>query len=149
MNEKGRVVGLTATSRNGSGGFPPDLPAREEMRLDVPPAVGSLRTIRLVAADASERAGFDVDEIDDVRLAVDEVCHAIISRATGRLSLWFNAAGDALTVRGVAPVPAVETQAPELSALSRTILGAVCDGYRLVLEDGELRFWLMKRAAPA
>ena len=36
------------------------------------------------AGDMAERAGFCVDELDDVRLAVDEVC-AILLSADGRV----------------------------------------------------------------
>ena len=45
---------------------------------------------RLTAATVASRAGFDVEEVDDLRLAVDELCVLVIDGAgTGRLNLRF------------------------------------------------------------
>ena len=57
-----------------------------QLRLQVPPTVEHLRTIRLVAADAANRAGFDCDETEDLRIAVDEVCHAVLRSTEAPIS---------------------------------------------------------------
>src|SRR5207249_10267860 len=80
-----------------------------ELRLRVPPSVDHLRTVRLVAADAGERAGFDHDEICDLRIAVSELCDAVMRSTEAPIKLGFaigprciEACGSAKR-RGVAP----------------------------------------------
>jgi len=47
---------------------------------------------RLCVATVASRAGFDIEEIDDLRLAVDELCLLVLrGRRTGRLLLAFDA----------------------------------------------------------
>ena len=48
----------------------------DSVHLVVPPSSEYLRTARLVAADAAVRAGLDCEEIEDFRIAVDELCHS-------------------------------------------------------------------------
>lgn len=56
-----------------------DASGEGEVHLVVPPRSTYLRAVRLVAADAAGRAQLDVEETEDFRLAVDELCHAIMS----------------------------------------------------------------------
>lgn len=50
-----------------------------ELRVSVP--AESIAAVRLVAADLAARADFGLDTIDDVRMAVDEVCNQLACRA--------------------------------------------------------------------
>src|SRR5258705_12262941 len=74
---------LGSVRDNADRGWEPSVPVMQQnpvgecaLRLQVPATVEHLRTVRLVAADAAERAGFDCDQTDDIRIAVDELCHA-------------------------------------------------------------------------
>src|SRR5688500_12832062 len=75
-------------------------------------------TVRVVAAALGADAGFDVDEIDDLRLGVDEAVAAIVAAspahsangsdsAAARLVLHFETGPGAITVRATRtpPVP--------------------------------------------
>jgi len=61
-------------------------PSREEQVLSIElhtaatPVV--IPTIRTVAADLAARADFDLDSIDDLRMAVDDVCAMLVRIAT-------------------------------------------------------------------
>jgi len=63
----------------------------DEVELSLPVEAGLVVLARLTAATVASRAGFDVEEIEDLRLAVDELCLAAIrGRADGRIDLRFN-----------------------------------------------------------
>lgn len=47
----------------------------------------AIPTIRTVGADLAMRADFDLDSIDDVRLAVDEACTALVRLASRNAAL--------------------------------------------------------------
>jgi serine/threonine-protein kinase RsbW len=47
----------------------------------------AIPTIRTVAADLAARADFDLDSIDDLRMAVDDVCALLVRIAAGNATL--------------------------------------------------------------
>lgn len=57
-------------------------------------------TIRTVAADLAARADFDLDSIDDLRMAVDDVCAMLVRAAApdGSLSCRFTVLADRIEV---------------------------------------------------
>ncbi len=118
-----------------------------ELRLQVPPTVEHLRTVRLVAADAADRAGFDCDEADDLRIAVDEVCHAVLRSTEAPITVGFSTEPGLVEVRGAAERAGVHRPL-HLSRLSQLIVDAVSD--EVVLQDGSagVSFMLVKRATP-
>ena len=61
-----------------------------EIRLIIPGAPEFLRLARLAAADAGSRAGLTYDEIEDLRIGVDELCHSVMRPdGTGVVTLVF------------------------------------------------------------
>jgi serine/threonine-protein kinase RsbW len=115
--------------------------AGDNITLTFPATPDFLRLARLASADAGSRAGFDVEEIDDLRIAVSELCH-LVSRAdgSGAVSLTFTLLDDAVEVDGAGPgVPEGDIE------LSRTIIGAVVDNHELGGADGSGQFHLVKR----
>jgi hypothetical protein len=115
----------------------------EDVWLTVPPFSGYLRTVRLVAADAAVRAGLDYDEIEDFRIAVDELCHVLMSSTDHEISIAFGVVGRCVLARGRARrrpgVPLVP-----LNDLSSTIVASVADHHELLDDDGQLGFVVMK-----
>ena len=116
-----------------------------ELRLQVPPTVEHLRTVRLVAADAADRAGFDCDETDDLRIAVDEVCHAVLRSTKAPITVGFSTEPGRVEVRGAAEHDRLRP-APHLAPLSQLIVDAVSDEVELVDGSAGIRFTLVKRA---
>lgn len=75
------------------------------VKLDVPAATRYLHIVRLTAAGAAAEAGLDAEEVEDIKIAVDELCSlAIAASAEDRvLSLEFVAADGALHVEAAIP----------------------------------------------
>jgi Histidine kinase-like ATPase domain len=114
------------------------------VQLVLPPSDRHVRTARLVAADVATTAGLDCDETDDLRIAVDEVCHALLRRGSGPLSFTFT--GDPLG--GVSMTAAAEDRAlasDDVTEFAAAVLGWVADSFAVTAADGELRFFLSKR----
>jgi hypothetical protein len=117
-----------------------------ELRLQVPATVDHLRTVRLVAADAAERAGFDCDETDDLRIAVDELCHAGMNSSDGPITLDFAVAPGRVEVRGAAK-RASRARPLEMSQLSALIVDSVTESFELTDGPRDVGFSLVKHAA--
>ncbi|HUF84829.1 MAG TPA: ATP-binding protein [Acidimicrobiia bacterium] len=116
------------------------------IRLAIPAAPEFLRLARLAAADVASRAGFSFEDIEDLRIGVDELCHLLMTPGAeaDHLQLTFTLEGDAVAVEGEGP-PGANHVAVIQSDLSRTIVTAVADEHE-VHQDGEvLRFRLLKR----
>jgi hypothetical protein len=117
----------------------------EDVWLTVPPFSEYLRTVRLVAADAGVRAGLDYDEVEDFRIAVDELCHLLMSSTDHELSVSFGVVGHCVLAKGRARRRPGSPLEP-LNDLSRTIIDSVADHHDLTDGDGELGFSVMKEA---
>jgi hypothetical protein len=120
----------------------------EDVWLTVPPFSQYLRTARLVAADAAVRAGLDYDEVEDFRIAVDELCHLLMSSTDHELSLSFGVVGRCVMARGRARRRPGSPLAP-LNDLSRTIVESVADHFELTESDGERGFAVLREAREA
>jgi anti-sigma regulatory factor (Ser/Thr protein kinase) len=116
-----------------------------EIRLIIPGTPEFLRLARLAAADAGSRAGLTYDEIEDLRIGIDELCHSVMrADGTGAVTIAFHVLDDGLAVEGNGPpVEAGDESKP--SELSRTIVAAVVDEHELAREGEALRFRLFKR----
>lgn len=117
----------------------------EDVWLTVPPFSEYLRTVRLVAADAAVRAGLDYDEVEDFRIAVDELCHLLMSSTDQELSVSFGVTGSRVVARGRTEWRSGRPLSP-LNELSRTIIDSVADHHELTEGDDELAFTVMKEA---
>lgn len=115
--------------------------------LSIPATPEFLRLARLAAADVASRAGFAYDDIEDLRIGVDELCHLLMAPGseTEHVRLTFTLAPDGVTVEGHGP-PGASHHAVVQSELSRTIVGAVADEHEIVQDGDVMRFRLLKRA---
>jgi hypothetical protein len=117
----------------------------EDVWLTVPPFSEYLRTVRLVAADAAVRAGLDCHEVEDFRIAVDELCHLLMSSTDHEISLSFGVAGQCTVARGRARRRPGGPLAP-LGELARAIIDSVADYHETSELDDEIGFCAMKQA---
>ena len=123
--------------------MPPDQPV--EIRLVIPGSPEFLRLARLAAADAGSRGGLTYDEIEDLRIGVDELCHTVMGPdGTGVVTLVFRLLDDGIAVEGEGP-PLETGGEAKPSELSRTIVAAVVDEHELDRDGDALRFRLSKR----
>src|SRR5206468_4815526 len=74
-----------------------------EVRLEVPAAPEFLRISRIMAAGVASRVGFTLDEVEDLRIAIDEVCYSLVGARgrAGTITLRYLLEGDELAVEGV------------------------------------------------
>lgn len=131
--------------------------------LEIPVGADLLVVARLTASAVATRAGFDVEEIDDLRLAVDELCLPLVrARPDGRLHLRFAVDGSSVEISCtvvVDPVGAGDdggsgeggaTGAHPDDALSARILDALVDEHGFSGDGTRARHWLRKqRTSPA
>lgn len=123
----------------------------DPVELTIPVQSDLVVLARLTAATVASRAGFDVEEVEDLRLAVDELCVSIVNgSAVGRLSLTFLSQDGSVEVICAldGPGPAsVETEDDYGEHdLSVRILDALVDEHGEEMGDGQRRAWLRKRS---
>src|SRR6266550_3660719 len=108
---------LNGTTRNGlmSGEGHEPVEREEELgrggdvRLVVPAAPEYLRLVRLTAAGLASRLGFTFDEVEDLRIAVDELCFHLLGEMDDEadpageprtMDLVYSAEVDSITITG-------------------------------------------------
>ncbi|HXN59025.1 MAG TPA: ATP-binding protein [Acidimicrobiales bacterium] len=117
------------------------------------PARGDLIVLaRLVTSAVSARAGFDIEELDDLRLAVGELCLLTLQGSDARhgdLRLELLVTEDHLSVScTLERATAADAPGPdgeEIARLSEQILDALVDEHGRERQDGFVRAWLQKR----
>ncbi|MFP5326697.1 MAG: hypothetical protein ACLGHT_04345 [Acidimicrobiia bacterium] len=118
----------------------------EEVRLAMPANPEYLRLARVTAMGIASRLGFTFDEIEDLRIAIDELCFAIMGNRDheGFVELRYALDGDCIEVSGVGHF-SDSTGIPGLSELSELIVSAVSEEHEVDVTGGEPTFRLVKR----
>ena len=120
----------------------------DEVRLVIPAEPGFLRLARLTAAAVASRMGFTFDEVEDLRIAVDELCYFLLGSRSGgeigTITLVCTIGADGLVVTGAGAWPGEGGGAPALPELSRRILDSVVDEYDCDGSAAAPRFRLLK-----
>lgn len=124
------------------------MPRQDEVRLTVPATPEYLRLARVTATGLASRLGFTYDQVEDLRLAIDELCFALIGSKgkLGTVSLHYAVAADGLEVVGTGLFDDDIGGGPGLNDLSQQILRALVDEYGVARDDdGRPSFRLVKR----
>lgn len=116
------------------------------------PARGDLIVLaRLVTSAISARAGFDIEELEDLRLAVGELCLLTLQGHDSRygnlrveLIVLDDAIGVQCTLEHAAPGGEAQPDEDEAALLSQQILDALVDEHGRESQDGLVRAWLRK-----
>ena len=116
------------------------------------PGRGNLMVLaRITAATIAATAGFGVEQIEDLRLAVEELCLMERRRNPGTLHLAFLPTSEGLEVRcNVVPdADSADNEPSDEDAhdFSQQILDALVDAWGEVSQDGTSYSWL--RMGPA
>lgn len=121
-----------------------DLDRHRDVHLTVPASAEYLRLVRLTAAAVASRMGFTFDEVEDLRIAVDELCFLLIGDGdVGRvMELRYSSAEAAIGIEGATKHSGPP---PRPNELSQQILSALVDHHQVLGADGEVRFRLLKR----
>lgn len=100
------------------------------MRLSLPASPRYLSAARVVAASLGAESGLTVDDLDDLRLGVNELVSLLVeaSGPAARIDLEFDAADGTITVRGRVDGAG---QPVEIDELTERIVRAVADHHVL------------------
>lgn len=115
--------------------------------LILPPDGRMARVARLTASALGSFAAFTVDDIDDLRIGVDELVVTLIEAGDGEtLTLRFELVDGEVRVTGEtkAGAPAPDSD-PERFLLSERILDVVADSHRVEADGEVVRVALAKR----
>jgi anti-sigma regulatory factor (Ser/Thr protein kinase) len=138
--------------------------ARDDVRLTIPAVPEYARIARLTVASLAAHAGFDYEEVEDLRVAIGEVCTLLLDAAAGAAMLRFVfgveehglvldasvvANGKAATTGSPSPQNGTQVAdegndltddlVPDDRQLSHQILAAMVDSYELNAKTGEVR----------
>jgi serine/threonine-protein kinase RsbW len=136
--------------RNGLEEREDQLRTGGDVRLVVPAAPEYLRLVRLTAAGLASRLGFTFDEVEDLRIAVDELCFHLLGDGDhdGRaeelrtMDLMYSAGPDSITITGRTGLSGA---VPAPSELSEQILDALVDEHEVSGDAGMITFRLKKQ----
>lgn len=122
---------------------------RDEVRLVMPADPEFLRLARVTAMGLASRLAFTFDEIEDLRIAIDELCFALMGTEgrPGTIELVYTVRDDGLEVEGVGTFSG--GRSPGLSEFSELILDAVTDTREVVLTADTPTFRMTKQRGRA
>jgi serine/threonine-protein kinase RsbW len=115
----------------------------------VPADVAYVSTLRLTAAGLAARCDLTIDDIEDLRLAVDEACALLLphARPDTTLEARFELTQGRLAVE--ASVAADDGGEPDRNGFAWTVLGALATSVDVTRADGRLIITLSKRREAA
>jgi serine/threonine-protein kinase RsbW len=119
---------------------------QDEVQLVLPADPEFIRLARVTAMGLASRLTFTIDEIDDLRIAIDELIFGLIGTRgrSGRIVLRYSLVAEGLSVTGTGDFDD-ETPAPGLNELSELILDAVADEHALEPAGPRPSFKMLKR----
>ncbi len=118
------------------------MPAVSRVVLTFPADPSFLRLARLAAADAGSRAGFTFEEIDDLRIGLDELCQRLLE-GSGTATITFETSDGTVVALGEGSAPGNAHP----SEISSAIVTAVTDEHEYGDHEGHAWFRLAKRGA--
>ena len=118
----------------------------DEVQLVMPADPEFLRLARVTAMGLASRLSFTIDEIDDLRIAIDELLFGLIGNKgrPGRVTMTYSMVESGLEVRASGTFED-GAATPGLTELSEVILDAVVDEHELRAEGSQPTFRLFKR----
>ena len=122
----------------------------DQIAIRIPASPQFVQVVRLVAAGLASRLKFTIDDIEDLKIGVDELC-AYLTGSQGRegtLEVRFTIGEDKVEISGRGDLSPGHKVRTELTEFSQMILDTVADSASLVQKDGSPVFHLVKTKAP-
>ena len=115
----------TAATAAMPGSREPDLATRDHVRVGMPAEGAYLSVLRTATAGLAARLDFTLDEIEDLRIAVDEACAMLLPQAIpgSNLECGFDLGADEMTI--TVSVVAAHPRMPAKDTFSWTVLSAL------------------------
>jgi len=121
--------------------------SNDTVELTVPADPAYVSVLRTVTASLAARRDFTIDEIDDLRIAVDEASALLLPHAVdaGSLSASFAGADNTLTIQvSVSLPPGGSTDGPDQTSFAWMVLAALADSVTSTAADDRLMLTLTK-----
>ncbi|MDZ7677718.1 MAG: hypothetical protein U5K29_04130 [Acidimicrobiales bacterium] len=121
--------------------------ADNTVTLRFPASTERVRLARTLVATLGDDLGFDLDEVEDVRIAVDELCFVLLDLcSTGsHIELVGRSDGDKLVVEGSCGVAdGGSVDVGSLPELTGQILATVVDDYEVGVDGSSAKFRFAK-----
>jgi serine/threonine-protein kinase RsbW len=118
----------------------------DNVSIRIPASPAYLSVVRLIASGLASRLQFTIDEIEDLKIAVDELS-AYLTGAQGRdgvLEIVFTIDEDRIQIHGAGKFSPGEKVRTELTEFSQMILSTVANEATLDLTNGVPTFNIMK-----
>lgn len=134
----------------GSGTGASDALVRDVVRLRLPAVGAYLSVLRSATAGLAARLDFTLEEIEDLRIAVDEACAILLTGAApdAELECEFELLPDEIRVS--VTVPTVDGAEPVRDSFAWTVLAALAGSVDSRVDDGNrVSIDLQKRRAAA
>jgi serine/threonine-protein kinase RsbW len=118
-----------------------------EVLLTLPAQARMVRVARLTASAVASFADFTLDDIDDLKIAVDEACVVLLEHGDGGpVELTFRFAPGSVHVRGRTSGRSANLDGEQVQLAAR-ILDVVTDEFEVDVDGDSLTFRLQKSAA--
>jgi serine/threonine-protein kinase RsbW len=119
----------------------------DTVSIRIPALPAYLQVVRLIAAGLASRLKFTLDEIEDLKIGVDELAAYVTGKQgrEGTLEIRFVVLEDGLEIHGEGHLARDEKVRTELTQFSRVILDSVSDFATLQQSDGMPTFDLLKK----
>lgn len=116
----------------------------DHVELRVPASSAYLAVLRTAAAGLAARLDFTLDDIEDLRIAVDEACALLLPLAVddARLTCRFELDGPTLQV--AVSVPSDASEPPQPGSFAWTVLSALAGEVHATSADGAVTVTLRK-----
>jgi serine/threonine-protein kinase RsbW len=124
-------------------------PDGDAVEVRIPADVLYVSTLRLTAASLAARCNLTIDDIEDLRLAVDEACALLLPHATAgsALEARFELAEGRLAVE--TSVETADPAEPDRSGFAWTVLGALASSVDVRQDAGRLTILVTKKREAA
>ena len=119
------------------GAVAADREARDRVRVCMPAEGAYLSVLRTATAGLAARLDFTLDEIEDLRIAVDEACAMLLSQAIPGTNLEcdFDLGADSMTI--TVSVVAAQPRTPARDTFAWTVLSALAGDVDAKLEPDD------------
>ena len=122
----------------------------DTISVSIPASPEYLKVVRLIVSGLASRLKFTIDDIEDLKIAVDEMS-AYLTGAQGRegtLDLVFDVHEDRIEIMGAGHFSPGTKVRTDLTEMSRMILETVVDAADLAQENGVPTFSVTKTKRP-
>jgi serine/threonine-protein kinase RsbW len=126
---------------------PPIEHGQDVVLLAVPASGAYLGVLRTATAGLAARLQFTLDEIEDLRIAVDEACAILLAVAAldAELACRFTVTDDTLTVEAAVPAASPAVRLPSGESFAWQVLSALTDEVAAQVLNGRVMIQLTKR----